>query len=297
MTRSIFAVTGASGHLGRLVVLGLIARGVPASDIVALVRARGNATDLAERGVDVRVADYTQPDTLRSALAGINRLLLISGSETGHRLAQHTNVIEAARTDGVSRIVYTGILNADHTSNPLAGEHQDTERVLRRAGLGFTVLRNGWYTENYTDRLAEYIKAGEIMGAAGHGRISAAARQDYAAAAVSALLEDFDGIRTYELGGPAFDFFELAETITTVTGTKVAYHDLSAVDYITALRRSGVDEGTARFVAAIDASIARGDLYTTSRDLELLLGRPATPLAQVIAEAYRASVFSNNDRT
>jgi NAD(P)H dehydrogenase (quinone) len=287
MTKRIFAVTGASGHLGRLVILDLIARGVPTSHIVALVRMRGNAADLAERGVDVRVADYTQPDVLRPALAGVNRLLLVSGSEAGHRLAQHTNVIEAARTDGVSRIVYTGILNSNHTSNPLAREHQDTERVLRESGVGFTVLRNGWYTENYTERLNEYIKAGEIMGAAGLGRISAAARQDYAAAAAAALLEDSEGIRTYELGGPAFDFVELARTITTITGTRVAYHDLSVDDYIDALRRSGVDDGTARFIAAIDASIARGDLYTTSRDLELLLGRPAIPLAQMVGEAYR----------
>ena len=287
MKSSAYAVTGASGHLGRLAVHELLDRGVPSSDIVAIVRTRDKAVDLAQRGVDVRVADYIRPDTVRTALEGVNRLLLVSSSAAGQRLAQHLNVIAAAKTARVSRIVYTGILNADHTSNPLAGEHQDTERALRDAGVPFIVLRNGWYTENYTDRLAQYVEAGEVVGAAGHGRISAASRQDYAVAAVAALVQNMDGNRAYELGGPTFDLFELADTITTVTGTPVRYHDLPADEYIALLTRSGLDQNAAEFVAALDASIARGDLETNSQDLEQILGRPATPLAAVIAEAQQ----------
>ena len=284
MTGSFYAVTGASGHLGRLAVQDLLAGSVPSAAIVAIVRTRERVADLAERGVDVRVADYTQPETLRTALAGVNRLLLVSSSAAGERLAQHMNVIAAAKTAGVSLVVYTGILNAEHTSNPLAGEHQDTERALRDAGVPFIVLRNGWYTENYTDRLAQYLEAGEIVGAAGHGRISAASRQDYAAAAVAALLQNVDGSRAYELGGPSFDLFELAKTIRTITGTAVTYHDLSVDEYINTLKRSGLDQNTAEFVAALDASISRGDLETNSQDLEHLLGRPVTSLATVIGE-------------
>ena len=182
--------------------------------------------------------------------------------------------------------MYTGILNADHTTNPLAGEHQQTERALREAGLPFTALRNGWYTENYTDRLTHYVEAGEIVGAAGHGRISAASRQDYAAAAVAALLQNSEGNRTYELGGPAFDLFELAETITRITGTNVRYRDLSLDEYVEELKRSGLDEKAAEFVAALDASISRGDLETHSQDLERLLERPTTSLADVIRSTH-----------
>jgi NAD(P)H dehydrogenase (quinone) len=287
MTSPVYAVTGASGHLGRLAVQELLAHGVPSSDIVAIVRTRGTVADVVQRGVDVRVADYIRPDTLRAALVGVNRLLLVSSSAAGQRLAHHTNVIAAAKMAGVSRIVYTGILNADHTSNPLAGEHQDTERALREAGLPFTVLRNGWYTENYTDQLPQYVEAGEIVGAAGHGRVSAASRQDYAAAAVAALVQNSEGNRTYELGGPAFDLFELAETITTITRTNVRYRDLPVDEYIDALRRSGLDKNAAEFVAALDASISRGDLETNSQDLEQLLGRRATSLADVIGETQR----------
>src|ERR1035438_6518806 len=230
MTMPTYAVTGASGHFGRLAVHELLARGVPASDVAAVVRTRGKAADLADLGVQVREADYSRPQTLGAALAGVERLLLVSSSEPGQRAAHHANVIQAAQTAGTSRVVYTSMLNADNTTSPLAAEHQDTERALREADVPFTLLRNGWYTENYTGQIGQYLQAGEILGAVGHGRISAASRQDYAAAAATALREDKGGNRTYELGGPAFGLPELARIITEVTGTKVTYRDLPAAE-------------------------------------------------------------------
>jgi NAD(P)H dehydrogenase (quinone) len=203
-------------------------------------------------------------------------LLLVSSREAGRRLVHHTNVIRVAKTAGVSRIVYTSMLNADHTTNPLAGEHQDSERALRDARVPFTLLRNGWYTENYTDQLSKYLKSGEILGAAGDGKISAASRQDYAVAAAAALLQDEGANRTYELGGPAFDLFQLARIISEVTGTNVTYRDLPVEEYADALQRAGLDEATAHFVASLDASIAHGDLETSSADLANLLGQAAT---------------------
>jgi NAD(P)H dehydrogenase (quinone) len=277
-----YAVTGASGQLGRLAIGELLARGVPASDVIAVVRTRGKAADLADRGVQVREADYSRPQTLGAALAGVERLLLISSSVAGQRVAHHTNVIRAAKAAGTSRVVYTSMLNADDTTNPLAREHQDSERALREADVPFTLLRNGWYTENYTDQIGQYLEAGEILGATGNGRISAASRQDYATAAATALREDAEGNRTYELGGPAFDLPELARIITEITGTKVTYRDLPVEEYASWLQRAGLDEATAHFVAALDASIAHGDLETNSQDLAQLLGRPATPLTEVL---------------
>ena len=284
-----YAVTGASGRLGRLAVAELLARGVPASDVVAVVRSRAKAAGLADRGVRVREADYSRPGILVAALAGVKRLLLVSSSEAGQRVAHHVNVIRAAKTAGATRVVYTSMLNAGDSASPLAGEHRDTERALRDADVPFTVLRNGWYTENYTDQIGQYLEAGEIVGAAGTGRISAAARRDYAAAATAALLEDEAGNRTYELGAPAFDLPELARTITGATGAPVTYRDLPAGEYASWLQRAGLDEATAHFVAALDASIARGDLETSSQDLARLLGHPATPLAEVVAAAHNAA--------
>ena len=286
MTTPTYAVTGASGHLGRHAVQALLARGVPASAVVAVVRTPGKADDLAQRGAQVRAADYSRPQTLGAALAGVDRLLLVSSSVPGQRAAHHTNVIEAAKTAGVSRIGYTSILNADDTTNPLAGEHQATERALRAAGVPFTLLRNGWYTENYTGQMDRYLQRGEILGAAGHGRISAATRQEYAAAAASALLQDEGGNRIYELGGPAFDLPELARVISEVTGTAVTYLDLPAGEYASRLHEAGLDEESARFAASLDASIAHGDLETSSPDLAGLLGRPPTPLTDVVRAAW-----------
>jgi len=187
---------------------------------------------------------------------------------------------------GVSRIAYTSMLNADHTSNPLVGEHLDSELAIREADVPFTMLRNGLYLERYTDHLSEYLQAGEIVGAAGNGRISAASRQDYAAAAAAALLHDEGGNRTYELGGAAFELPQLAQVISEVTGAQVTYRDLPAEEYADALQRAGLDEASARFVAAIDSSIARGELETRSADLANLLGRAATRPAEVVHMAY-----------
>src|SRR5258707_7103417 len=164
---AVYGVTGASGHLGRFAVEELLAREVSPSQVVALVRDRGKVADLAARGVQVREADYTRPETLKPALADVDRLLLVSASVAGQRVALHTNVIEAAKAGRGSRIVYTGILNADDTTNPLAGEHQGTQGGLGEAGVPFTSLRNGWYIENYTDQLGQYLATGEILGAAG----------------------------------------------------------------------------------------------------------------------------------
>ena len=104
------AVTGATGHLGRLVVEELLARGVTASDVVAVVRSPEKAADLAARGVQVRHGDYDQPQTLVTALAGADRLLLVSGSEVGCRVPQLSAVIAAAKAAGLQRIVYSSVL-------------------------------------------------------------------------------------------------------------------------------------------------------------------------------------------
>lgn len=281
----VYAVTGATGHLGRAAIAELLARGVPAEDIVAIVRDPAKASELAGSGVAVREGDYDRPETLPAALAGVQRLLLVSGSEVGRRVAQHRAVIDAAKAAGVDRIAYTSVLNADTNTAPVTPEHKATENVLAASGVPFTLLRNGWYVENYTSQLGQYLARGQILGAAGKGRVSAATRADYAAAAVSALTSDSPSA-VYELGGGApFSYDELASTISEVTGTPVSYQDVSADDFAAVLRSSGLEPGVARFVAGLDEAVAQGHLETRSDDLERLLGRPATPLADAVRAA------------
>ncbi|MET7867586.1 SDR family oxidoreductase [Micromonospora taraxaci] len=280
-----YAVTGATGRLGRLVIGQLLDSGVPAAEIAAIVRSPEKAADLAARGVEIRKANYDDPSTLPGAVAGVRRLLLISGDTPGQRVPQHTAVIDAAKLAGVERLVYTSILKADTTTNPLAPEHKATEEVLAASGLTYTVLRNGWYTENYTDQLPQYLGSGTILGATGGSKISAATRADYAAAAVAALTREEAGNAVYELGGTPFTFDELAEAVTEVTGTPVVHRDLSAAELASALENVGLDAGTAGFVAALDNSIAIGELVTDSDDLSRLTGRPSTPLRDAIRAA------------
>jgi NAD(P)H dehydrogenase (quinone) len=280
---STYAVTGATGHLGALAIDALLERGVAPADIVAIVRTPARADELARRGVTVRAGDYSRPDTLPAALAGVDVLLLVSGNELGQRVAQHGAVIEAAKGAGVARIAYTSVLRADTSPVVLAPEHRGTEQVLQASGVPFTILRNGWYTENYTAQIGDYLARGAIVGAAGDGRVSAAARADYAAAA--ALTGDGHNNAIYELGGPAFSLKELAAVLAELSGTDVVYRDLTVAELTEVLVGAGLDESTASFVAALDEAVARGDLYTDSSDLARLIGRPATPLADVIRTA------------
>ena len=279
-----YAVTGTTGHLGPLVVRELLARGVPAADVVALARTPEKAADL---GVPVRRADYSDTATLPEALADVDVLLLVSGSEVGRRVAQHTAVIEAAKTAGVQRVAYTSIANADHSTNPLQPEHKATEDVLRASGLPFTIFRNNWYLENYTGQVPQYLATGEVLGIDGDARIGAATRADMAAATTAALLDEGTAGATFELSGPPITLAGLAEAVTDVTGTKVAYRDVTPEELTAILRGTGLDDGTAGFVVALEESVARGDLDVPGDDLERLLGRPATTLADALRADHR----------
>jgi NAD(P)H dehydrogenase (quinone) len=282
MPATTYGVTGATGKLGRLVVDALLDRGVPAADVVALVRTPAKADRLSERGVSVREADYDRPETLGAAVEGVDRLLLVSGDAVGQRVRQHGAVLDAARTTGVQQIAYTSILHADTSTLPLAPEHLATEQLLRESGVAYTLHRNSWYLENYTDQAAQYLEQGEIRGAADGARVAAAPRTDYAAAAAAALVGDGHDGRTYELGGPGFTFPELAEALSEVTGRTVRYRDLSLEEFRSGLLAAGLDEGTAGYVTAREQGTAGGELDAPTEDLERLLGRPATPLVPAL---------------
>ena len=276
------AVTGATGQLGRRAVTALLDRGVPAADVVALVRDPARARSLAERDVQVRAADYDRPDTLPAALDGVERLLLISGNAVGQRAVQHRNVVAAAAGAGVGRVVYTSIAHADRNTMPLGEEHRVTEQVLGESGLPAVVLRNSWYVENFTDQLPQYLQAGAVVGATGDARIAAAPRDDYAEVAAAALLDDAVDRAVYELGGPPFTMPELAAALSEATGRELPYRDVPLEDFRAGLLAAGLDAATADFVTALERGTARGELDVDPADLERLLGRPATDLRTAV---------------
>jgi NAD(P)H dehydrogenase (quinone) len=280
-------VTGATGHLGRLAVEALVERGVPAADVVATGRRTETLTDLAERGVVVRTADYDDEASLEEALAGADRLLLVSGSEVGQRVRQHGNAIAAARAAGVGFIAYTSIAHADTSTLLLAEEHRATEQLLAEAGVPHALLRNSWYTENYTAQLPVYLEHG-IAGAAGDGAVSAATRADYAAAAAAVVATDGHAGAVYELGGAPFTMTELAQVVSSATGRTVTYTDLPVEQYQRVLVAAGLPEPAAAVFADGDRGVAAGELLVEGDDLARLLGRAPTSLPEAVAAAVAA---------
>ncbi|MDQ1182060.1 NmrA family NAD(P)-binding protein [Rhodococcus sp. SORGH_AS_0301] len=280
------AVTGATGQLGSAVIRSLLDHGVAAGDIVAVVRDEAKAADLAARGVVVRVADYADPAALRAALDGVDKLLLVSGSEPGKRIPQHNNVIEAAEAAGVSLIAYTSVLKAPTSGISLAPEHVATEERLASSSVPSVLLRNGWYWENYAASIGQAQHTGAIIGSGGSGVVAGAARADYAAAAAAVLIADDQAGAVYELGGERLTYEGLAGAISEIIGAPVEYQDLSTDEHIGALEGAGLPAPVAQMLASADAGIARGDLDTESGDLTRLLERE--PVSAV--DALRATL-------
>jgi NAD(P)H dehydrogenase (quinone) len=279
-------VTGATGHLGRLVVENLLDSGVPADQVVAVGRRTDVVADLRERGVQVRRADLADRGSLDEAFRGADAVLLVSGTEVGRRVAQHANAIDAAKAAGVGRIVYTSAPHADTSALVLAPEHKATEELIRSSGLPFTILRNNWYTENYLGDLEQARTTGEIVASVGDGRVASASRADYAAAAAVVLTGTGHDGAVYELSGDtAWDFADLAAAFSEIIGREVVYRSVTPAERLAGLQAAGLAEGTAQFVVALDGNIRDGLLAQATGELARLIGRPTTTLADGLRAA------------
>ncbi len=272
------AITGSTGHLGRLAIAALKDRGAKP---IALARDPAKAADL---GVEARAFDYTTADP--AALKGVDTLVLISSNDFNDRVGQHRKVIAAAKAAGVKRILYTSILKGDQNPMILAQDHNGTEAAIRDSGIPATFLRNGWYTENYTGSLGAALQHGAIIGAAGEGRVNSAARKDYAEAIAVTALDNAHAGKTYELAGDtAHSGADFAAAVAKVAGKPVAYMPMSQGDYAKALIGFGLPEGFAQVLADSDARSGEGALADDSHTLSRLIGRPTTPIAKTIAAA------------
>lgn len=277
-------VTGATGQLGTIVIKELKKR-VPTDEIVALVRSPEKASNL---GVETRKFDYNNRDGLTESLKGIDRLLLISSNEIGQRAKQHLNVIEAAWENGVKWIVYTSLLHADKSSLSLATEHHTTEQAIIDSGIDYTILRNGWYTENYANSIKGAVDGGAYIGSASNGRISSASRADYAEAAAVVITNESHKGKIYELAGDdSYTLHDLAAEVSKQSGKKIPYKNLTEGEYIDALKSFNVPGPLAEAIAGWDVSASNDDLYDDSHQLSLIIGRPTTPLSESVREALK----------
>lgn len=281
-----YAVTGATGQLGRLVLDELLQR-TDAANVVALARDPTALQAYDQLGVQVRQADYDDPASLKTALEGVDRVLLISGNAVGQRERQHGNVIDAAKAAGVSYLAYTSILKGEKSRLGLAPEHVATEKLLAGSGITYDVLRNGWYSENYTANLGPSLEIGKIFGAAGNGRLSTATRADFAAGAAAALLAG-EGGHVYELAGDeSWTLAEFAAEVSRQSGKPVEYVDQSEDEYARTLEGAGLPPPFASLLASTSSLSAEGELYDDGKALSRLSGRPTTPIGETIAAALK----------
>lgn len=279
-------VTGASGQLGRRIIANLLARGIEANQIVAAMRSPEKASDLSEQGIVVRQADYNAPASFAAALKDVKRVVLVSSSEVGQRLPQHKNVINAAKDAGVELLAYTSILHADTSPLALADEHRQTEAALAESGVPYVLLRNGWYSENYTMSAPAAVEHGAVFGSAGEGKYSTAARDDYADAAAVVITSANQAGKTYELAGDqAFTLSEYAGYLSELSGKKISYQDLPEAEFSNALVGIGLPEGFAAILADSDVGASKGGLFDDSKTLSALIGRPTTPIQESLKAA------------
>lgn len=283
------AITGATGQLGHYVIESLM-KTVPASQIVAIVRNPAKAQALTAQGITVRQADYGDEAALTSALQGVEKLLLISSSEVGQRAPQHRNVINAAKAAGVKFIAYTSLLHADKSPLGLADEHIETEKMLADSSIVYTLLRNGWYSENYLASTPAALEHGVFIGAAGDGKIASATRADYAAAAARVISEAGHEGKVYELAGDsAWTLTQLAAELTKQSGKQVTYQNLSEADFAAALKSVGLPDGLADMLADSDVGASKGGLFDDSKTLSKLIGRPTTTLAESVSHLFNVN--------
>jgi NAD(P)H dehydrogenase (quinone) len=279
-------VTGATGQLGALIVKHLLQK-LPAASVIAAGR---NAAK-APAGVEFRRVDYGDPASIATALQGVTRVVLVSGSEVGKRVPQHRAVIDAAGQAGVRLLAYTSILKCDTNPFMLATEHRGTEEVLAARQVPYIRLRNGWYSENFANTAPVAIQFGVVNSASGKARFSTASRDDFAAGAAALVLrDDHQPGQAYELAGSSsFTKYEYADLLSRKSGKKVVVNDMSEGDYAAALLQAGVPEVFAKIVADYDAKSADGWLFDDSRTLEKAIGRPTTTLEQTLDTALAAT--------
>ncbi|QRP47566.1 NAD(P)H-binding protein [Amycolatopsis sp. FDAARGOS 1241] len=274
-------ITGATGQLGRLVIADLLAAGVPASEIAAVARSAEKAADL---GVREHTGDYDQPETLAAG----DRVLLVSGTEPGHRVGQHAAVIDAAKAAGVAQLAYTGAFGGPDADFLLADDHRATERLVLASGLPLHAAAQHWYSELAVPDPAGALALGAVVNSVpADARIATAPREDYAKAAAVLLRTDGHLGLAYELSGDhAWTYCEYAEALATAGGRPVEHRTIPGAEYEAVLTSAGVPAPMATILADIDVDVAigHGRLAGTPGHLSKLLGHPTTPIAATIAK-------------
>jgi NAD(P)H dehydrogenase (quinone) len=277
-------VIGATGALGRLLLPELHRRGVAAADITAAGRNRQVLDTFAAEGYRTARVDLDDTDQIRAAVSGHDQVVLISGKDP-HRLRQHRAVIDAAKAAGARHLFYTSGVRADDPGFVLGADHQATEDAIRQSGLRYTILRNGWYIENYLGAMHGAAQTGVLTAAVGDGRVAPAGRRDFAEALAAVITTDGHDNQTYSLTGDTdYTYADLADAMAKVLGQPVTYRPADARQYRAMLTGAGLDAQTAGFLAALDANLGAGIMAYAGDDLTRLIGHPTMSLVDGLSQ-------------
>ena len=286
---STLLVTGAAGHLGRRVIAHLLdSQHVSPARLVAATRSPEKLADLAAQGIEVRRLDFDDPATLGPALAGVDRMLLISTDaldRPGRRLEQHQAAIEAARRAGVKHVVYTSMPHPESSLVLFAPDHLGTEQALAASGLGWTVLRNNWYMENLFMALPAALASGQWHTSAGDGKVGYVAREDCARVAATVLAAEEGTGERYDVTGPeSFTTEQVAAAVREITGRPLAVVPVSDDQLQQGLLAAGIPAFLGPMLVSFDANIRAGKLDVVSDTVEKLTGKPPRTLRAFLEE-------------
>ncbi len=272
-------VTGATGQLGRSVVQQLL-KNTSADKIAALVRDEGKAADFKDAGVSIRVGDYDDPGSLERAMQGIDRVLLIAGTDETKRIQQHRNVIQAAKKAGVSCIAYTSRNLKDRTTlvNKLMEGHFQTEDDIKASGLGYAIFRNVLYMDTVVFYVGEKGLENGFSLPTGQGRVAYALRSEMGEALANWLLKGDCENSIYKLtGAESYSFDDVARVLSDLTGKQVTYKSIDDSVFEAQMRERGLPEMLIPRFLGFQTDIKNGQEDEISPELEGLLGRkPAT---------------------
>ncbi len=280
-------ITGASGQLGQMVVNHLVKNGN--KNLIATTRHKEKLQSFIDQGVDVREADFNNPENLTKAFAGAERLLLISTDAIGARIEQHKNAIKAAKAAGVKHIIYTSWPKADTSVALVSADHIATENLIKESGLSYTILRNSLYAENLLGSLSNAYQMGTFYGATGGAKAAYVSKKDCAEAAAGALVHQDYSNKILDLTGPqAYSYEEIVKMASEATGKNIPYVELSEADLKKGLTQSGLPELWADLFVSFDTAIKNGDIAKVSDAALILTGKVPQNLKDFIFENKKA---------
>ncbi len=282
-------ITGATGHLGSAIIDCLLHQ-LPATQIAGLVRDSHKAAALQAKGVRVCLGSYDDVASLDQAMQGIDKVLLIAGTDEEHRLQQHQNVVDAAKKAGVQWLGYTSRTLKDRTTmaNQLMQGHFQTEDAIKASGLAYSLFRNVLYMDAIPLFVGQQVFETGIYLPAGQGKVSFALRREQGEAIANVLAADTPAKPLYQLTGrEAYSFADVAATLTDLSGKSVTYTAAEVPAFAQGLKARGLPEVAVGRIIGFMTDIKNGQEDEISADLAQLLGRQPATLHAGLKELYQ----------